>query len=104
MSEQLPAGYNSVKGIVFNSFYGPFFFQPFSNKVAAENTVKMAQINRITVIKIFMNIKSHMKLLKASISKYSFKGLGGGSLPPSCSLSLCLYLFISVISEEFEFP
>lgn len=72
MSEQLSAGYNSVKGIVLNSFYGPFFFQPFSNKAGAENNRKMAQINRITVIKRVMNIILHKKLLRVDISEYSF--------------------------------
>lgn len=37
--------------MVLNSLYGPFSFQPYSNTVGAENSMKMAQINRITVIK-----------------------------------------------------
>lgn len=72
MSEQLSAGYKSVKGIVKNSFCALFFFQPFFNRVEAEDNMKMAQINRITVIKRVMNIISHMKLLRVSFSKYLF--------------------------------
>lgn len=51
MSKQLSAGYNSVKEVVLNSLYRPFFFQPFYNTVGAENNTKMAWINMISVIK-----------------------------------------------------
>lgn len=70
MSKQLSAGYNSVEGLILNSLYEPFFFQQFSNTVGAENNMKMAQINRITVMKKVMSIISHIKLLRASMSKY----------------------------------